>query len=77
MRTDTPRSSRAYALPSCGACLRIAERRGFSVGIRTDEGIVEAFTHTAGHVHALVVTPESFVLPLPIETLENRRASCL
>lgn len=65
-----PVGARAYPFPSCGACLRIAERRGFKIGQRVAQGEIEAFAHANGEVLALVVIPSGdFVLPVSLKEL--------
>jgi hypothetical protein len=65
-----PPGARAYPFPSCGACLRIAERRGLKIGQRTADGFIEGFEHATGEVMALVLTNEGeFILPVSIKEL--------
>lgn len=53
-----PPGARAYAFKSCSACLRIAGRRGLSIGLRVPQGIIEGFSHTGARPVALVITNE-------------------
>ncbi len=63
--------AREYGLPSCGACYRIAKRRGFYVGQEVVGGKVEAFQHTTdGTAVALVLAPSGFILTTAIPDLE-------
>ncbi len=64
--------ARAYPIPSCNACFRIAERAGLSVGMDLDDGKVEGFTHADGEVQALVFTPQGFLLPVSLPELRRR-----
>lgn len=60
-----PRSTRAYDLPSCNACMRIAGRRGLEVGSYTkDFGPIESFTHLDGIVVACFGTSTIRMVPL-------------
>jgi hypothetical protein len=68
-----PIAARDYAIPSCGACLRIAEKRGIRIGDTIDEGRVEAVTHADGQPHALAYNAEGYFIPVSIYLIEDRR----
>jgi hypothetical protein len=58
--------AREYALPSCGACLRIAHRKGWNVGDLMPQGEVEAFVHSTDGVVALCHDDKGFIVPVVI-----------
>lgn len=65
-----PPGARSYPFPSCGACLRVARRRGFEIGQRVAQGDIEGFEHVGGEVLALVLIPSGdYVLPVSIKEL--------
>jgi hypothetical protein len=59
-------AAREYALPSCSACLRIACRKGWSIGDLVPSGEIKAFSHTADGVVALVADDHGFICMEPI-----------
>lgn len=67
-------SGREWAVPSCGACLRIVERRhgyrpGDDVISSLGRGVVDAIVHDeTGNIQA-VATFNSFVVTLPAQDL--------
>lgn len=56
---DTNPAIRAYAVPSCGACLRMAEKRGVLIGQQLVEGEILAITHADGEPQALAFSHDT------------------
>ena len=53
--------TREYPIPSCGACMRVARRRGYNLGDILPDGIIEAFSHSStGQVCAIVVAENGY-----------------
>lgn len=65
-KPNDPQPHRAYDFPSCNACCRIAERRGLTIGARLNQGRIEAFTHNAAGVQAVVMLTTGVVTFVPV-----------
>lgn len=59
------RSAPEFKIPSCSACMRIAARRNVEIGMLTDHGRVDGFTHADGMVQAVTILDgETHLTPL-------------
>ena len=64
-----PFGARSYPFPSCGACIRIANKRDLRIGQSTAHGSIEAFSHIGSATVALVITHAGDVATVPIKEL--------